>query len=436
MLTGVSINMLSKVKHGAIRGTKQFSTKASVPPRRTLSPNERAALRASRKQQAAQSMEAQSSSASKSAGGSSSAGKAISSSAVTAGKKPMDTRVVYGLGVGVPTVLLAWGIADETSPPAKFARMIGVTKQWDEFADQFARPIREKLLPDWPMPNVPQDMPCPHTLVLDLEDTLVSSSWDRKHGWRHAKRPGVDKFLAEMAQYYEVVLYSQSIDGVADPVVTSLDKNGCILHRLYKEACYYKKGIYMKDLSSLNRNMNKIILLDDQEEAAALNPLNLIKVKPYNNPKDRDDNVLERITPFLIEIAKESYDNIPELLRGFQGMDSDGIADEMERRVDQLREHRVRSSERGLGAFSGIGRREMPAPEMTPTKSRNRSSAGSQAPTAKDLVGDAPANSQSIGKGVSGWMQRRQKEQQEEQMRKMEYWNEVMLKKQKEKSAR
>ena len=151
MLTGVSINMLSKVKHGAIRGTKQFSTKASVPPRRTLSPNERAALRASRKQQAAQSMEAQTSSASKSAGGSSSAGKSISSSAVTAGKKPMSTRVVYGLGVGVPTVLLAWGIADETSPPAKFARMIGATKQWDEFADQFARPIREKLLPDWPV---------------------------------------------------------------------------------------------------------------------------------------------------------------------------------------------------------------------------------------------------------------------------------------------
>ena len=77
---------------------------------------------------------------------------ATATATVTAGgKKPMDTRLVYGLGVGVPTALLAWAIADENSPPAKFAKIIGVTGQWDEFADQFARPIREKLLPDWPV---------------------------------------------------------------------------------------------------------------------------------------------------------------------------------------------------------------------------------------------------------------------------------------------
>lgn len=50
------------------------------------------------------------------------------------------------------------------------------------------------------MPNVPHDIPVPHTLVLDFENTLVSSTWDRKYGWRHAKRPGVDKFLLDMAQ--------------------------------------------------------------------------------------------------------------------------------------------------------------------------------------------------------------------------------------------
>ena len=295
---------------------------------------------------------------------------------------------------------------------------------------------------DMQMPNVPQDMPCPHTLVLDLEQTLVSSSWDRKHGWRHAKRPGVDKFLTEMAQYYEIVLYSQSIDGVADPVVTSLDKNGCILHRLYRESCYYKKGVYMKDLNSLNRNTNRIILLDDEEEAAEMNPQNLIRVKPYRDPKDRDDRVLERITPFLIEIAKEGYDDIPLLLRDFQGMDSDDIADEMERRVEELKQYRVSRAGRGLGSLANLNQRELPAPEMTPVKNRSFGAAAGGAgggapvaPTAKELVGEAPSGSEG-GRGVSGWMARRQKEQQEQQMRKMEYWNEVMLKKQKEKAER
>jgi import inner membrane translocase subunit TIM50 len=92
------------------------------------------------------------------------------------------------------------------------------------------------------MPNVPHDIPIPHTLVLDLENTLVSSTWDRKYGWRYSKRPGVDKFLLDMAQYYEIVLYSASMDAVAEPVVNSLDKQGCIMHRLYRDATYYHNG--------------------------------------------------------------------------------------------------------------------------------------------------------------------------------------------------
>ena len=286
------------------------------------------------------------------------------------------------------------------------------------------------------MPNVPQDMPCPHTLVLDLENTLVNATWDRKYGWRYAKRPGVDKFLTEMAQYYEIVIYSPSIDGLAEEVVNKLDKNGCVMHRLYREACHYKKGIYLKDLEKLNRNTNRIVYIDDDDVAAALNPENHIKIKPYDDPNDRNDNALERITPFLIEIAKEGYSNVPLLLKPYRdaGLDADGIADEHERRVRELRDMRINSASRGLGSFSAMGRRDMPAPEMTPTKNRSGGNAGPMAPTAKDLVGSAPTSANE-SKGVAGWMQRRQREQAEEQQRKMEYWNEVMMKKQKEREA-
>lgn len=66
-------------------------------------------------------------------------------------QKPLDSRLIFGLGVGIPAALLSWGIADEDSPPAKFSKMIGFTKVVEGFADQFARPSREKLLPDWPV---------------------------------------------------------------------------------------------------------------------------------------------------------------------------------------------------------------------------------------------------------------------------------------------
>lgn len=70
---------------------------------------------------------------------------------------------------------------------------VGAAYGWvyDTVFKPFINPSREKLLPDWhSIPNIPPDAPCPPTLVLDLEDTLVHATWDPKYGWRYAKRPG------------------------------------------------------------------------------------------------------------------------------------------------------------------------------------------------------------------------------------------------------
>jgi hypothetical protein len=61
----------------------------------------------------------------------------------------MDSRLVFGVGVGLPTALMAWGIADEESPPARLSKLIGLTGQIESWAEGFAKPSREKLLPDW-----------------------------------------------------------------------------------------------------------------------------------------------------------------------------------------------------------------------------------------------------------------------------------------------
>lgn len=283
------------------------------------------------------------------------------------------------------------------------------------------------------MPNVPHDIPIPHTLVLDLESTLVSSTWDRKYGWRHAKRPGVDKFLMDMAQYYEIVLYSPSIDGVADPVVQSLDKNGCIMHRLYREATHYQDGIHVKDISRLNRNVNRIVVLDDDPEEVMLSPENLIRVKPYTDPMDREDNTLARITPFLIEIARENYNDVPALLSQYEGMDADEIADEQERRVQYFRGAREERMSRGLGGFAKMARKAVDIEPELEAKDTNSFTPQTQQLTSKDLVGAAPP-SPSANSGIMGFLNRRQEEKEEQQRRKFEKWNEVMMKKQKEKT--
>jgi import inner membrane translocase subunit TIM50 len=283
------------------------------------------------------------------------------------------------------------------------------------------------------MPNVPHDIPIPHTLVLDLESTLVSSTWDRKYGWRHAKRPGVDKFLMDMAQYYEIVLYSPSVDGIADPVVQSLDKNGCIMHRLYREATHYQDGVHVKEINSLNRDVRRIVVLDDDPAEVKFNPENLIRVKPYTDPMDREDNTLARITPFLMEIARENYNDIPALLSQYEGMDADEIADEQERRVQYFRGAREERMSRGLGGFAQMARKTVDIEPELEARDGNSFTPQPQQLTSKDLVGAGPPLA-SENSGIMGFLNRRQEEKEEQQKRKFEKWNEVMMKKQKEKA--
>lgn len=285
------------------------------------------------------------------------------------------------------------------------------------------------------IPNIPPDFPAPPTLVLDLENTLVCSTWDRKYGWRFAKRPGVDKFLSTLAQYYEIVIFTPSPEGLAIPVLDSLDSKGYVMHRLHREATHYHNGVHCKDLSWLNRPLRKIVVLDDDPAALQFQPENLIRVKPYDNPNDREDTTLERILPLLVEISREGYDDIPKLLSQFQGMDADEIADEFERRVADIRVRRDEITQRGLGGFASG--RNLPAPELPPDFAGGfGGSSGQQSQlTAKDLVGDAP-KCEATGSGVIGWLQRRQKEQEEHNKEKFGLWNEVMMKKQAEKKRR
>jgi len=70
--------------------------------------------------------------------------------------------------------------------------------------DYFNKPAWNPLLP----PPLPEPHGRPYTLLVDLDDLLVHSSWDREHGWRTAKRPGVDYFLSYLSQLYEIVIFT------------------------------------------------------------------------------------------------------------------------------------------------------------------------------------------------------------------------------------
>ena len=116
-----------------------------------------------------------------------------------------------------------------------------------EMLDYYNEPAFPRLLPDadpaWARP---------YTLVLSLEDLLVHSEWTREHGWRMAKRPGVDYFLHYLSQYYEIVIFTTVSSAMADPIIRKLDPFHIAMWPLFREATRYKNGEYIKVSFSLS----------------------------------------------------------------------------------------------------------------------------------------------------------------------------------------
>lgn len=116
-----------------------------------------------------------------------------------------------------------------------------IKARFDDLTSYYKDPAFEKLLPEED-PALRQ----PYTLVLSMEDLLVHSEWTREHGWRVAKRPGVDYFLRYLNQYYELVLFTSVPSMMADQVLRKLDPYRIIRWPLFREATKYEDGEYVK----------------------------------------------------------------------------------------------------------------------------------------------------------------------------------------------
>jgi len=68
----------------------------------------------------------------------------------------------------------------------------------------FVDPSSEKLLPDL----LPPPYQRPYTLIIELNDVLLHSEYDRSVGWKYQKRPGVDALLMQLFDFYELVIFT------------------------------------------------------------------------------------------------------------------------------------------------------------------------------------------------------------------------------------
>ncbi|KAK5192426.1 mitochondrial inner membrane protein required for protein import [Exophiala xenobiotica] len=276
--------------------------------------------------------------------------------------------MVLGLGAVGYSVYLGrnWESEEEERKHADAPSGLGLGLFWNRIQARlgstmsyYRDPVTTKLLPDEdPDPN----LRFPFTLVLSLEDMLCHSEWTREHGWRVAKRPGMDYFLRYLGSYYEIVLFTSQPMAMVEQVLRKLDPYSTIRWPLFREATLYKDGGYVKDLSYLNRDLKKVVIIDTDPHHVKHQPENAIILPKWKG--DPKDQTLIQLIPFLEYVATMGFDDAREVLKSFEGTYIPAefarrekiLREKFEKQEAEKRKGKPKKSVGGLGSLLGLSK--------------------------------------------------------------------------------
>ncbi len=150
----------------------------------------------------------------------------------------------------------------------------------------------------------------PLTLVLDLDETIISFTFtDEKEGIARI-RPYLFQFLNSIKNYYEIIIFTAGTQDYADPILDIIEENKekYFSYRLYRENCTVIDNQYTKDISSLGRDISKIIIVDNIAQNFILHKKNGILISSFWGD-DGSDKCLLYLRRILINIGIEMMEN-------------------------------------------------------------------------------------------------------------------------------
>ncbi|CCU82358.1 NIF domain protein/NIF domain-containing protein [Blumeria hordei DH14] len=190
--------------------------------------------------------------------------------------------------------------------------------------------------PPPPRPLLPRSLPsyspsngrlAQKTLVLDLDETLIHSmakggrmstghmvevklstiigaKCGATPGPQHPilywvnKRPHCDEFLRLVYKWYNLVIFTASVQEYADPVIDLLEQERKVFsNRYYRQHCILKHGAFVKDLSLVEPDLSKVMILDNSPLSYMFHQDNAIPIEGWIN--DPTDNNLMHLLPLL-----------------------------------------------------------------------------------------------------------------------------------------
>jgi len=225
-------------------------------------------------------------------------------------------------------------------------------------------PFSDKLLPD---PLEPPYHQPKYTVVLELTGLLVHSTWSHKHGWRFQKRPGLDMFLSQIGYpNFELVAWTVENSMTFYPIILGMDpQQQYIMYKLYRDATRYNNGVHVKELSNLNRDLRKVIVIDWNRDHLQSNPDNALIMKKWEG--DNTDRNLIGLAQLLHEIKDSGLEDVRDVLTYYRQFEDPVEAFrenqrklEEEMKLEEERKQKEKESSRspfpGISSFSRFRR--------------------------------------------------------------------------------
>ncbi|GAP85873.1 putative nuclear envelope morphology protein 1 [Rosellinia necatrix] len=189
------------------------------------------------------------------------------------------------------------------------------------------RPLIPRRQPSY-IPFEPQDPKQLKTLILDLDETLIhsmskggrmgsghmvevrlntaytGSGGQQMLGPQHPilyyvhKRPHCDEFLRKVCNWFNLVVFTASVQEYADPVIDWLESERKFFSgRYYRQHCTFRHGAFIKDLSSIEPDLSRVMILDNSPLSYMFHQDNAIPIQGWIS--DPTDNDLLHLVPFL-----------------------------------------------------------------------------------------------------------------------------------------
>ncbi|KAI9827052.1 MAG: hypothetical protein M1819_007044 [Sarea resinae] len=188
------------------------------------------------------------------------------------------------------------------------------------------RPLIPPRQPSYAIPPSAPSRLTQKTLIIDLDETLIHSlakggRMSTGHmvevklntaaglggtavGPQHPilyyvhKRPHCDDFLRKVCKWYNLVVFTASVQEYADPVIDWLEQERKVFSgRYYRQHCTFRNGAYIKDISSIEPDLSKVMILDNSPMSYIFHEDNAIPIEGWIN--DPTDNDLLHLIPLL-----------------------------------------------------------------------------------------------------------------------------------------